>query len=249
MTSKRMRPLDMKKDISETPLSWLSDWMAAHDAPLWGIADLREFATPRDESGNAFPRAISFALPMPPEIMAGILQGPIPAYAEEFTRKNSRINTIVEELERELKGRGHRALRLAASGRIDDKSLTSEFPHKTAATRAGLGWIGRNCQLVTVPYGPWVRLGTVFTDMEAPCGQPRERSSCGNCTKCVEACPAHALKGTLWKPGLPREEILDAHACDKWKKKNFPQYLEGRLCGICSSACPFGRKAVKAGPE
>jgi epoxyqueuosine reductase len=236
----------MEKYLTNSPLTWLFAWMAAHDVPLWGIADLSGFATPPDASGNAFPRAVSFALPMPPEVMAGILLGPNPAYAEEFTRKNDRINAIVEELERELKGRGHRALRLAASGRIDAEKLTSEFPHKTAATRAGLGWIGRNCQLVTVPYGPWVRLGTVFTDMDVPCHSPRERSSCGKCNKCVEACPAHALKGTLWKPGVPREDILDAHECEHWKKEHFLQYLEGRLCGICSSACPFGRKTVRA---
>ena len=237
----------MKKDSSKSTLSWLSEWMAAHDVPLWGIADLRGIEAPADASGASFPRAISFALPMTPAIMASIQKGPVPAYAEEFTRKNDRINALVEELERELKGRGFRALRLAASGRIDAEKLISEFPHKTAATRAGLGWIGRNCQLVTVQYGPWVRLGTVFTDREAQCGPPRERSSCGTCGKCVEACPAHALKGALWQPGIPREEILDAHACEQWKKEHFSQYLEGRLCGICSSACPFGRKTLKAG--
>jgi epoxyqueuosine reductase len=239
--------MKMEIDLSKPSESWLSEWMAVHEVPLWGIADLRGFATPADASGNAFPRAVSFALPMPPRIMAGILQGPGPAYAEEFTRKNDRINVLGEELELELKGRGIRALRLAASGRIDVERLASEFPHKTAATRAGLGWIGRNCQLVTMQYGPWVRLGTVFTDMETQCGHPRERSSCGKCGKCVEACPAHALKGALWQPGIPREEILDAHACEQWKKEHYPQYLEGRLCGICSSACPFGRKTLKAG--
>ena len=241
----------MKKDISETSHSWLSEWMAAHEVPLWGIADLRGLGTPADASGKDFPRAVSFALPMPPDVMNSIQQGPVPAYAEEFTKKNDRINALVEELERELTGRGHRALKLAASGRIDAEKLLAEFPHKTAATRAGLGWIGRNCQLVTVQYGPWVRLGTVFTDMDVPCGKPRERSACGTCGRCVEACPARALKGALWKPGLPREEIVDAWACDKWKKEHFPQYLEGRLCGICSSVCPHGSKTLrtKTGPE
>jgi epoxyqueuosine reductase QueG len=73
-----------------------------------------------------------------------------------------------------------------------------------------------------------------------------ERSYCGTCTRCVEACPAKALKGALWQPGMPREEILDAHACDRWKKEHFADFLEGRLCGICSSVCPFGTKILKA---
>jgi len=39
--------------------------------------------------------------------------------------------------------------------------------------------------------------------------------------RCVEACPAKALKGNMWYPGVPREEILDVRACDQWKKEHY----------------------------
>jgi epoxyqueuosine reductase QueG len=229
-----------------SPSSWLTEWMAAAGIKLWGFADLQSFSTPVDEDGSGFPRAISFAIPMSPTIMAGIQQGPVPSYANEFTQVNETINTIGAQLELELRTRGHRAMSMAASSRIDPERLIGEFPHKTAATRAGLGWIGKSCQLVTRSHGPWVRLGTVLTDLEGACGPSMERSYCGTCTRCVEACPAKALKGALWQPGMPREEILDAHACDRWKKEHFADFLEGRLCGICSSVCPFGTKILKA---
>ena len=235
----------MQKDLLRVGPSWLSSWMKAHGIDLWGIADLRQLITPCDENGLAFPYAVSFAIPMHPGIMAGIRQGPGPSYADEFVRVNENINTTGSELEQELHKRGHRAMRLKASERVDAEMLKANFPHKTAATRAGLGWIGKNCQLVTHSHGPWVRLGTVLMDLKGPCGQPVERSFCGACVQCVEACPAKALKESLWHPGMPREEILDAHACDRWKKTHFPDYLDGRLCGICSAACPFGMKRAK----
>ena len=74
-----------------------------------------------------------------------------------------------------------------------DPIKTKNFPHKTAATRAGLGWVGRHCQLITRRFGSWVRLGTIFNHIELPCGPPIERNFCGHCKLCVEACPAKAL--------------------------------------------------------
>jgi epoxyqueuosine reductase QueG len=88
-------------------------------------------------------------------------------------------------------------------------------------------------------------LGTVFTDMELPSGLPVERSFCGRCMQCVEACPAGALKGNPWYPGLPREEILDVIICDHWKKENYYELHKGHNCGICSAVCHYGLKVLK----
>jgi len=224
---------------------WLVTWMQAHKIELWGAGDLRDFATPKDAYGQRFPYALSWVIPMNPQIMAGIQKGPNQAYADEYTRVNNRINEIAQMLVDQLKTRGFQALVLAASDRTDKVNIKGDFPHKTAATRAGLGWIGRHCQLITRKYGSWVRLGTVFTDLEMPLGSPMERHFCGHCTRCVEACPAKALKGNAWYPGRLREEILDVEACDRWKKENCIQFHRGHNCGICSSVCPYGLKVLK----
>ncbi len=237
----------MRDPRSETPgpaaavPAWLVEWMVAHGISLWGAADLREFPTPADATGGRFPRAVSFAVRMDPGIMRSIRNGPNRAYADEYAGVNDRINALSAALEGEIRGQGFRALALAASERTDEENIRGDFPHKTAATRAGLGWIGRHCQLVTRPFGPWVRLGTVFTDLPLPCGPAVEEGSCGGCARCVEACPAKALTGNGWSPGAPREELLDARACDAWKKEHYRQYHGGHNCGICSAACPFGR--------
>jgi len=227
---------------SQNPSSpvWLAAWMRTHDIPLWGAADLRECATPEDAHGQGFAFALAFALPMNPLIMAAIHRGPTFAYADEYARVNGCINAYSTELEGILRGRDVRAQALSASERTDPVGIRGDFPHKTAATLAGLGWIGRHCQLVTRRFGPWIRLGTVFTDMKLPLGVPFQRSFCGTCTRCVEACPADALTGRAWHPGLPRDAILDAAACDRWKKEHYFQYHKGHNCGICAAVCPYG---------
>jgi epoxyqueuosine reductase QueG len=161
--------------------------MEAHEVTLWGAADLRDFSTPRDETIQGFPFALSWAIPMDPQIMASIQNGPNQAYADEYARVNNHINELSAALAAEIKVRGFRSKPLAASDRTDIVRIKGDFPHKTAATRAGLGWVGRHCQLITRPFGSWIRLGTVFTDLELPCGPPIERDFCGRCTRCVEA--------------------------------------------------------------
>lgn len=225
--------------------NWLPEWVKAQKITLWGAADLRNFSAPSDQTGKGFPFAISLAIPMNPEIMASIQNGPNQKYADEYAAVNNRINELSTALAIEIGKRGSQSKRLAASERTDTVNIKGDFPQKTAATRAGLGWIGRHCQLITRPFGSWVRLGTVFTDIELSCGPPMEKNFCGTCMRCVDACPAKALKGRKWYPGLPREEILDVQACDQWKKKHYVQYHEGHICGICSAVCPYGLKVLK----
>lgn len=230
---------------SPAPAAWLTGWMRAEKIALWGAADLEGFATPPDETGAGFPCALAFAIPMDPHIMAGIRNGPTLKYADEYARVNGRINEVSLALAAEIKARGFRARPLAASSRTDPVAIMGDFPHKTAATRAGLGWIGRHCQLITRPFGSWVRLGTVFTDLALQTGPPVERSFCGECMRCVEACPAGALKGHAWHPGIPREQLLDVHTCDRWKKMHYFRFHKGHNCGICSAVCPYGWKQLK----
>jgi epoxyqueuosine reductase len=239
-----MKGLNLQ-ETSTSLFAWLNELMQAHGLLTWGAADLRGFSTPRDETGHQFPVAVSFIIPVDPSIMVEVRGGPNQAYADEYARINARLNELGVSIAESIKSRGHRAQSLAASERTDTVNIKGDFPHKTAATRAGLGWIGKHCQLITYKYGSWVRLGTVFTNMDLPCGPSVERNFCGKCSQCVEACPAHALAGGSWSPGIPRETMLDARRCDNFKKEFYPQYHGGHVCGICSAVCPHSIKAFR----
>ncbi|MFO7803139.1 MAG: 4Fe-4S double cluster binding domain-containing protein [Desulfovermiculus sp.] len=224
--------------------SWLTVWMNNNDLVLWGVADLQGLGAPNDAKGRAYPLAVSLAVPMDPRVMSSVRDGPNQAYANEYARVNKQITQLSTQLAKAMQNRGAGAQALAASSRTDPVQIRGDFPHKTAATRSGLGWIGRNCQLISRPFGPWVRLGTVFTHMDLPAGKPQEKSFCGRCMRCVEACPAGALQGNTWSPQTPRQDLLDVLACDAWKKRHYAAFHNGHNCGICASVCPYGLKTL-----
>ena len=190
----------------------------SHGCTLYGFADLQGY-TPGKLA--KFHRGISFIFQMEPWIMDQLAHGPTDAYSVLYRQVNLRIDALALELARALNRAGHQAWALSSSTRSDPVNIRGDFQHKTAATRAGLGWVGKNCQLLTKRWGPWVRLGTVLTDASLTPAAPIEKSLCGKCTKCIEACPAEALKGGSWCPGVERDVILDAWACDRYKKNHF----------------------------
>jgi epoxyqueuosine reductase QueG len=186
--------------------------------------------------------AISIALNLKTSIVDSIISGPNEAYCDEYKDVNLRLDSIATNLENGIKKKGYSVLSIPASETTDLIHIKGEFPHKTAATRAGLGWIGRSSLLITRECGPRVRLSTILTDMPLECAIPIEEDSCGKCTECIDACPAKAIVGQKWYPGLSRAKLVDVYKCDNWKKKNYFELCEGHVCGICVAVCPFGRK-------
>lgn len=217
--------------------------LTAGGAALVGFADISGLTSGELAS---YPRAVSFIMPMDPDIMAGLNKGPTKPYSRLYRDVNETINLLSGQVEQMLTAAGHQAWAVPASLRSDPANIRGDFPHKTAATRAGLGWIGKHCQLVTHKLGPWIRLATVLTDAPLPVAKPVERDFCGKCQACVEACPAGALSGQAWTPGIEREKILNAASCDHFKKTSFLAFEDGHNCGICTCACPFGQKLLRS---
>ncbi|MDR1490998.1 MAG: hypothetical protein LBS65_11105 [Desulfovibrio sp.] len=216
---------------------------------IYGLADLSPVLPP---ALGKTPRAVSFAVRMEDELMDSIKEGPHSRYLAEYTRVNAMINALAEKMTELFRLEGCAARYIHSSQRVDEVNIAGEFPHKTAAVFAGLGWIGRNCQLVTRAFGPRVRLGTVLTDMELGEDAPDHmRFRCGSCRRCADACPAGALTGGEWAEGVERSVLLDAKRCDEWKKEHYAAF-GGNVCGICTSACPQGsarRKERKSRAE
>jgi len=115
---------------------------------------------------------------------------------------------------------------------------------KAWAVRGGLGWIGKNTCLISPEKGSFCFIGTLIVDIPLYYDQAVS-GSCGNCTRCIDACPTQAIVA-------PR--ILDAGRCISYltieNKADISADFQGRFdnrvfgCDICQDVCPWNRKAV-----
>ena len=120
------------------------------------------------------------------------------------------------------------------------------LPHKTVAARAGLGWIGKNCLLVTERYGSAVQLSSFLTNAPMPAEKPVNESKCGKCTACVQKCPAKALTGVLWNRTIRREQILRKEDCKEMQIQRMKKAtgIATDLCGLHFAVCPYMQRFV-----
>lgn len=212
-------------------------------ASLVGYADLTGLPS---EQRQGLARGVSIAVAIDPAIVASIVRGPTREYFEEYERANALLDRLSEAGAGCLCRRGYSAIALRATvGGLDVGTLSTPLPHKTVATRAGLGWVGRTALLVTKRYGSAVRLTTVLTDAPLDVGEPVDECQCGQCGLCVRACPAGAATGATWAAGMPRGEIVDASACcAKAGELSNRAGIAATICGICISVCPWTRRYI-----
>lgn len=124
--------------------------------------------------------------------------------------------------------------------RIEIMVDTGALSDRAVAERAGIGWSGKNCAIITPEFGSWVYLGEMITDLPFPPDVPVE-DGCGDCTICIDACPTGALVG----PGQ-----LDAKRCVSYLTQTkdvipeeFRIAMGNRLygCDTCQQVCPKNR--------
>ncbi|AIE59179.1 tRNA epoxyqueuosine(34) reductase QueG [Bacillus methanolicus] len=114
---------------------------------------------------------------------------------------------------------------------------TGELVDRAVAQRAGIGWSGKNCSIITPEFGSYVYLGEMITNIRFEPDTPME-DRCGSCNKCVEACPT----GALVQGGQ-----LNAKRCiafltqtKGFLPEEFREKLGNRLygCDTCQTVCP-----------
>jgi epoxyqueuosine reductase len=118
---------------------------------------------------------------------------------------------------------------------------------KLAAETAGMGSRGLNGLLITPEFGPRIRLGAIFTDLELPADTPRDGYPCSSCTRCWSACPTRALG----PDGLDRSLCLAEFAPDAAmieRQKAALRHLTPHTrqqCTLCVTSCPIGKAATE----
>src|SRR5688500_2254309 len=136
----------------------------------------------------------------------------------------------------------HRWLENELGRPIAGKSYVDTGPilERDLARRAGLGWFGKNTNLVNPEIGSFFFIGSLLVDLELTPDPPFEADRCGTCTRCLDACPTSAFVA-------PR--VLDATRCISYltieAKGDIPEDLRpavGELlygCDICQDVCPW----------
>jgi len=120
---------------------------------------------------------------------------------------------------------------------------TGPVQDKAWAEQAGLGWIGKNGNLITRQYGSWVFLGEIITDLALMPDGPHT-AHCGTCDRCIEACPTGAIAAP---------HVVDANRCIAYhtienRDDTLPEAIRDRLggwvagCDICQDVCPWNQR-------
>jgi len=204
-----------------------------------GCAKLEGFLPyPFDE----FTRGVSIGVRLSDSIVDELITGPTKAYAYHYHAMNRFLDNLALWAVNQLQEWGYKAFPIPTSQTIDLKQHKGHLSHKMVATRAGLGWIGKNALLITPKFGPRVRLTSVLTDAPLWTGKPVEESQCGKCQACVKACPVNAIRGENWSFTSKRADLLDVYGCAK-KIDQAKAELGAPVCGVCVQACPKGKNA------
>jgi len=153
------------------------------------------------------------------------------AWRDNYSALRGALAAVSEE----LRTVGHRAVVVADENALVDRE---------AAYLAGLGWYGKNANLLLVDAGSWFVLGGVVTDAVLPTSTP-VADGCGTCRRCLEGCPT----GAIIEPG-----VIDAARCLAWViqkpgivDRALREVIDDRIygCDDCQEVCPPSTRSVR----
>ena len=156
------------------------------------------------------------------------------AWVRDYHRvMKRRMRDLVRALERELSSE------VAARWYVDDGPMLD----RAAANRAGIGWFGKNSNILNPEFGSWVFLGQIITDLDLKPDAPLKKS-CGSCTRCIDDCPTGAIVAPYVVDNsrcISYLTIENRGAIPKEMRPLVQDWVFG--CDICQDVCPVNRKA------
>ena len=114
---------------------------------------------------------------------------------------------------------------------------------KAWAVRAGLGWLGKHTNVITLEFGSWVFIGELLLNLELASDEDGIEDHCGTCTLCIDACPTQAIT----EPYVVDSTKCISYGTIELRSPQLPEVIEGNLsgwlygCDICQDVCPWNR--------
>lgn len=213
----------------------LIEYLIQNGASKVGIANLSKLTKTDMITG------ISILVKIPKSVIKSIADGPNMDYYDQYNLINDKLDDLTNLGAEYIRTKGYEAIAQTTDYVKLDENYRTELPHKTVATMAGLGWIGKSALFITKEYGSAIRLTSILTNAELEYGEPITKSICGDCNLCVEACPGHAISGKLWDNQTDRDEILNPIKCfNKARQLSKDRMnIDITLCGKCIEVCPY----------
>ncbi|MDO5825844.1 MAG: 4Fe-4S double cluster binding domain-containing protein [Methanosphaera sp.] len=219
----------------------LREYLIDNGASKVGYADISDVTImPKLKSG------VVFYVTYPRDILKRMTNAPTAEYVLKLVDINAKLDELGMLCEEYLIEKGYEAYAQTKErlGKDFGEFNSFELPHKTFATKAGLGWIGKSALLTTHEYGSALRLTSVMTDAPLEYGKPILKSNCGNCNQCKDACKAGAISGIEWNYKLKRNDFYNDKKCEEYALKISKINLgkADTVCGKCIYACPYTQR-------
>ena len=155
------------------------------------------------------------------------------AYGKDYHEViRKKLNTLIELVKKNI-------------GEIHGRGFVDSAPvlERTWAQRSGLGWVGKNGNLINKEMGSFFFIATLITDLDLEADEMFAKDYCGTCTRCIDACPTDAIL-----PG----KVVDGSRCISYftielKEMLIPGEMKGKFgnwmfgCDICQDVCPWNR--------
>ncbi len=132
-------------------------------------------------------------------------------------------------------------------GEVNGRGFVDSAPvlERSWAVRSGLGWIGKNANLLTKHSGSFLFIATLITDLELIVDAPFATDHCGTCTRCIDACPTQAIVGPAEVDATKCISYLTIELKDALIPSEFHDKMDNWMfgCDICQDVCPWNRFA------
>lgn len=130
-------------------------------------------------------------------------------------------------------------------GEVDGRGFVDSAPvlERTWAQKSGLGWVGKNANLLTKQSGSFFFIATLISDLELVYDNPFATDHCGTCTRCIDACPTDAITSPTVVDGSKCISYFTIELKDALIPKEYADKTEGWMfgCDICQDVCPWNR--------